>query len=133
MKTPNSKIYYHIVFCTKYRRKVINPEIEIRVKELLKQSLEENPNNKKAQFYSLFCEEKIKECFEFLNKNELNIQIVQKFLNSIWHKKELLDDSQKLKERYNLTSEQSDLYYYVQKKDYKWLYKYFNNNEQRNP
>ena len=100
-------------------------------KELLKQSLEENPNNKKAQFYSLFCEEKIKECFEFLNKNELNIQIVQKFLNSIWHKKEFLDDSQKLKERYNLTSEQSDLYYYVQKKDYKWLYKYFNNNEQR--
>ena len=38
MKASTSKIYYHIVFCTKYRRKVINPEIEIRVKELLKQS-----------------------------------------------------------------------------------------------
>ena len=38
MKTPNSKIYYHIVFCTKYRRKVITPEIEKRIKELLKQS-----------------------------------------------------------------------------------------------
>lgn len=30
MKTPNSVIYYHIVFCTKYRRKVITSEIEKR-------------------------------------------------------------------------------------------------------
>ena len=100
-------------------------------KQLLKQSLIENPKNKEAKFYSLYYEEKIEECFEFLKENKLNIEIVQKFLNSIWYKEEFLDDSQKLKERYNLTSEQSDLYYYVQKKDYKWLYKYFNNNEQR--
>lgn len=100
-------------------------------KELLEQSLIENPNNKEAQFYNLYCEEKIEECFDFLKKNELNILTVQKFLNSIWYKEEFLDNSQKLKELYSLTSEQSDLYYYVQKKDYKWLYKYFNSEEQR--
>lgn len=38
MKSKTSHIYYHIVFCTKYRRKVITPEIELRVKELLKES-----------------------------------------------------------------------------------------------
>ena len=40
MKSPTSKIYYHIVFCTKYRRSVITPEIESRVKKLLKESEE---------------------------------------------------------------------------------------------
>ena len=38
MIAKTSHIYYHIVFCTKYRRKVLNGEIENRVKELLKES-----------------------------------------------------------------------------------------------
>lgn len=100
-------------------------------KELLEQSLRENPSNTEAQFYSLFCEEKTKECFEFLNKNTLNTQIVQKFLNSIWFKDEFLDDSKNLKQLYNLNSEHNDLYYYIKKEDYQWLYKYFNEEERR--
>ena len=38
MIAKTSHIYYHIVFCTKYRRKALNGEIENRVKELLKES-----------------------------------------------------------------------------------------------
>ena len=38
MIAKTSHIYYHIVFCTKYRRKVLDGEIENRVKELLKES-----------------------------------------------------------------------------------------------
>lgn len=100
-------------------------------KYLLNKALEENQNNIEAQFYLLFIDEKNKECFKFLSKNTLNTKIVQKFLNSLWLKKEFLDDSQQLKQEYNLTTEQSDLYYYIQKKDYNWLYKYFNENEER--
>lgn len=99
-------------------------------KELLKQSLKENPNNLESKFYSLFCERKIKECFEFLRNHRLNIEIVQKFLNSLWFEEEFLDDVQEFKRLYNLNSEQNDLYYYVQKKDYQWLYDYFNKEEQ---
>lgn len=35
MKSPESKIYYHVVFCTKYRRSVITSEIEVRLRQLL--------------------------------------------------------------------------------------------------
>jgi len=100
-------------------------------KDFLGMALEENANNLEAQFYSLLHEEKTKECFEFLSKNTLDTKIVQKFLNSLWFKDEFLDDSQKLKQLYNLNTEQNDLYYYIQKKDYQWLYKYFNEDEER--
>ncbi|MDD5156836.1 DUF2971 domain-containing protein [Sulfurimonas sp.] len=100
-------------------------------KYLLDQALKENQDNLETQFYSLFCEEKTKECFEFLSKNILDTQIVQKFLNNLWFKDEFLDDSQQLKQLYGLGSEHTDLFYYTQKKDYNWLYDYFNEDEER--
>jgi hypothetical protein len=100
-------------------------------KELLEHSLKENPNNLETQFYILLHEEKTKQCFDFLSINKLDIKIVRKFINNIWFKDEFLDEIQELKKQYNLTSEQNDLYYYIQKKDYKWLYKYFNEDEER--
>ena len=100
-------------------------------KYLLKKALKENANNLEAQFYLLFSKHKIKKCFKFLCKNTLDTNIVQAFLNTIWYKDEFLDDSQQLKEQYKLTTEQSDLYYYIQKKDNEWLYKYFNEEEER--
>lgn len=117
----NFRTFEHYTWFRKYEKS----------KELLEQSQKENLNNLETQFYILLHEEKTKECFEFLSKNVLNTQIVQKFLNSIWFKDEFLDETQKLKKKYNLTSEQSDLYYYKQKKDYEWLYKYFNEDEKR--
>ncbi|WP_428739796.1 tetratricopeptide repeat protein [Sulfurimonas sp.] len=100
-------------------------------KYLLEQALKENPDKLEVQFYILQHEEKTKECFEFLNKNTLDTQIVQKFLNSLWFKDEFLDDSQKLKQLYNLNSEHNTLFYYTQKKDYNWLYDYFNEDEEK--
>ncbi len=100
-------------------------------KHLLNKSVKENQNNLEAQFYILFIDKKNKECFDFLRKNTLDTNTVQRFLNKLWFKEEFLDDSQQLKKQYKLTTEQSDLYYYIQKKDYKWLYKYFNHNEER--
>lgn len=100
-------------------------------KYLLDQALKENPDKLEVQFYILQHEEKTKECFEFLRKNTLDTKLVQKFLNSLWFKDEFVDDSQELKKIYNLNTEQNDLYYYVQKKDYQWLYKYFNEDEER--
>lgn len=97
---------------------------------LLNHALRESPNNLEAKFYILFCEEKTKECFEFLSKNILDTQIVQKFLNNFWFKDEFLDDSQQLKKFYNIDIEQNDFMYYAQKENYNWLYKYFNENEQ---
>ncbi|UCN01584.1 hypothetical protein LCX93_11600 [Sulfurimonas sp. SWIR-19] len=95
-------------------------------KELLDQSLKENPNNLKAQFYMLLCEKQIKECFKFLYDHRLDTTIIEKFLSNIWFKEEFLDDSQKLKKLYNLDREHDTLLYYIQKKDYQWLYEYFN-------
>ncbi|MCF6172572.1 MAG: DUF2971 domain-containing protein [Campylobacteraceae bacterium] len=100
-------------------------------KELLDQSLKENPNNLEAQFHRLLCEEKIKECFEFLSNHRLDTKIIDKFLSNIWFKEEFLDDSQQLKKLYNLDTEHNTLFYYTQKKDYQWLYKYFNEDEKR--
>ena len=100
-------------------------------KELLDQSLKENPNNLKAQFYMLLCEKQIKECFKFLYDHRLDTTIIDKFLSNICFKEEFLDDSQKLKKLYNLDREHDTLLYYIQKKGYQWLYKYFNEDEKR--
>jgi len=100
-------------------------------KYLLKKALKENQNNIEGQFYLLLIDEKNKECFDFLNNNTLDTKIVQTFLNRLWYKEEFIDDSQQLKEKYNLNTEQSDFYYYIEKKDYKWLYKYYNKNEEQ--
>ncbi|WP_457748983.1 DUF2971 domain-containing protein [Sulfurimonas sp.] len=100
-------------------------------KYLLDKALKENPDKLEVQFYILQHEGKIKECFKFLITNTLDTQIVQKFLNSVWFKDEYLDDSQKLKQRYSLNSEYNNLYYHTQKKDYQWLYEYFNEDEKR--
>ena len=100
-------------------------------KYLLDKALKENPDKLEVQFYILQHEGKIKECFEFLITNTLDTQIVQKFLNSLWFKDEYLDDSQKLKQRYSLNSKYNNLYYHIQKKDYQWLYEYFNEDEKR--
>ena len=43
----------------------------------------------------------------------------------------ILDDVQKLRKKYNLATEQSELFYKKQKKDYMWLYDYFNGNEEQ--
>lgn len=100
-------------------------------KYLLDMALKENPDKLEVHFYILQHEEKTKECFEFLTKNTLNTQIVQKFLNNLWFRDVFLDDSQKLKQLYNLNSEYNDLFYRTQKKDYDWLYDYFNEDEAR--
>jgi hypothetical protein len=117
----NFRTFEHFTWFRKYDKS----------KDFLGRALEENAYNLEAQFYSLLHEEKTKECFEFLSKNTLDTQIVQKFLNSLWFKDEFLDDSQQLKMIYHLNTEQNDLYYYKQKKDYQWLYKYFNGDEER--
>lgn len=100
-------------------------------KALLEQSLKENPNKLETQFYILLHKEKIKECFEFLNTNTLDTQIVQKFLNSVYSKNDFLDDSKQLREAYKLDSKQNDFLYYAKKENYSWLYKYFTENEQQ--
>jgi hypothetical protein len=96
---------------------------------LLNQALKENLNNLEAQFYILFCEEKTKECFEFLNDNTLDTKIVQKFLNKVYFQDDFLDDTKQLRTKYELDTSQSDFIYYAQKKDYKWLHNYFNDNK----
>lgn len=100
-------------------------------KELLNQALQENPNNIDAQFYLLFIEKENKKCFDFLIQNTLNTQIVQKFINNLWYKDEYLDDVQKLRKKYNLTTEYSELFYKKEKKDYAGLYCYFNKDKKR--
>ena len=100
-------------------------------KEFLNHALREDPNNLDAQFYLLFITKENKKCFDFLIENRLNIELVQKFLNSLWYKKEYLDNVQNLREKYKLTTEQSELYYKAKKEDYEWLYDYFNKEEER--
>ncbi len=100
-------------------------------KELLNQALQEDPNNLDAQFYLLFIDKENKKCFDFLIQNTLDTPIVQKFINNLWYKDEYLDDVQKLRKKYNLTTEQSELYYKVKKEEYNWLYNYFKENQER--
>lgn len=100
-------------------------------KELLNHALQKDPNNLDAQFYLLFITKENKKCFDFLIENRLNIELVQKFLNSLWYKKEYLDNVQNLRGKYKLTTEQSELYYKAKKEDYEWLYDYFNKDEER--
>lgn len=100
-------------------------------KEFLNHALREDPNNLDAQFYLLFITKENKKCFDFLIENRLNIELVQKFLNSLWYKKEYLDNVQNLRGKYKLTTEQSELYYKAKKEDYEWLYDYFNKDEER--
>lgn len=117
----NFRIFEHYTWFRKYDKS----------KYLLEQALKENPNELVVKFYCFFIEGKTKDCFEFLTKNRLDTQIVQKFLNNLWLKDEFLDDSQKLKKLYGLGSEHTDLFYYTQKKDYNRLYDYFNEDEER--
>jgi hypothetical protein len=100
-------------------------------KELLNHALQKDPNNLDAQFYLLFITKENKKCVDFLMENTLDTQIVQKFINNLWYKDEYLHDVQKLRNKYNLTTEQSELYYKVKKEEYNWLYKYFNENQER--
>lgn len=102
-----------------------------RSKELLDLSLKENPDNKEAKFYLLLIEEKIEECFDFLQGNTLDSQVVQKFVGRYWFRDEYLDISYNLLRKYKLNTEYSDLQYHIRKKDYKWLYDYFNKNNER--
>lgn len=99
---------------------------------LLTQAVKENKNNIEAQFYLLFFEEKIIECFEFLNNNILDTQIASNFLNNfqIVYNKKYSNNSKKLREKYKLTTEQNEFIHYAQIEDYIWLYNYFTNNEQ---
>ncbi len=97
--------------------------------KLLKKSLKENPNNFEAQFYTLLCEEKTKECFEFLYINTFSTKIVQEFLSKLYYQDEFLDDSKSLRIKYKLDSSQNNFIYNVQKKNYEWLYNYFNDNK----
>lgn len=98
---------------------------------LLEQALKEDQNNLDAKFYLLFAQKNIDECFEFLSKYKLNIQLVKKFLNNFWFRKEFLEDCQKIRQLYNIDSENDDFLYHVQTKDYEWLYEYFNKSEER--
>lgn len=40
-KTCVYNLGYHLIWCTKYRRKVLSPKIELRLKELIRQKAEE--------------------------------------------------------------------------------------------
>ena len=40
-KTCVCNIGYHLIWCTKYRRKVLSPKIELRLKELIRKKAEE--------------------------------------------------------------------------------------------
>lgn len=117
----NFRTFEHYTWFRKYEKS----------KELLEKSLKENKYNLEAQFYMLHIDQKIEECFEFLKKNTLKIGIVQNFLNNLWFNKDYLDDSQQLKQFYNLNTEQNDLYYHIEKEDYKWLYDYFNKEKEK--
>ncbi|MCT7553560.1 DUF2971 domain-containing protein [Aliarcobacter butzleri] len=94
---------------------------------LLNQAEKVNSNNLEAKFYKLFIEDKIENCFLFLNENILDVRIIKNFLNKIWYN-EYLDESKQLREKYSL--EKNDFIYYAQKEDYIWLYKYYNKNEE---
>lgn len=100
-------------------------------KELLNQALQEDLNNLDAQFYLLFIDKENKKCFDFLIQNTLDTQIVQKFIDNLRYKDEYLDDIQNLREKYNLNTEQSELFYKKEKKDYEGLYWYFNKYKER--
>ena len=100
-------------------------------KELLEKSLKENQNNLEAQLYLLLINEEYKKCFEFLMNNKLDREVIQLIPLNLWYKEEYLDDFHRLKQRYNLTTEESNLSYYKEKKDYEWLYTYFNENTER--
>ena len=98
-------------------------------KELLNLSLKNNPNNIETQFYLLFTEEKTDECITFLQKNTLDNQIVNKFINRYWHK--YLNSCYELSQHYGLNTELVDIRYYLHKKDFNWLYNYFNQDNKR--
>jgi hypothetical protein len=66
-----------------------------------------------------------------LAKNNLDDRIAKKLLGHCQYKDEYLDNSQKLLSKYKLSTEYSDLIYYKQKKDYQWLYDYFNEKKER--
>ncbi len=100
-------------------------------KTLLNLALSSNKNNLEANFYLLFIQKEFKKCFDFLNKNTLDTKIVQKFINKFWNNEEFLDDIRQLRKQYNLNTEYDEILYYTQKEDYKWLYTYFNENEER--
>lgn len=40
-KTCEYNLGYHLIWCTKYRRKVLSPKIELRLKELIRKKAEE--------------------------------------------------------------------------------------------
>ncbi|MFX4233602.1 DUF2971 domain-containing protein [Aliarcobacter butzleri] len=99
---------------------------------LLNNALKENPNNLEAKFYLLFENEKINDCFKFLNDNTLNTDIIKSFIDSITitftskYQSKIL----KLRKKYNLLNDEKNNYnMYSYSKNYKLLYEYFNNNE----
>lgn len=96
--------------------------------ELLNLSLQENQNNLQAQFYLLRLQENIGECFEFLETNTLDTSLVERFLDDIWYKYDYIEHSYQLRKLYKLPN--NEFMHHAQKKDFEWLYSYFNENQQ---
>ncbi|WP_066165009.1 DUF2971 domain-containing protein [Aliarcobacter cryaerophilus] len=101
--------------------------------KLLKNALEENSNNLEAKFYLLFENEKIYDCFIFLNENILDIKIINNFINSntIIFNSKYRNKILVLRKKYNLLDKEQDYYSYAYSKDYNLLYEYFINNKDK--
>ena len=97
---------------------------------LLDKSLEENSNNLETLFYLLYCKNKFKKCFEFLNNNILDIQLANDLLSRTWFDEKYIDEVQQLKKQYALNYDINDVRYNVEKGNYLWLYNYFKENEE---
>ena len=97
---------------------------------LLSKSLQENVNNLESQFYLLYCQNKLKECFSFLNDNKLDNTVAQKLLNKTWFDKNYIDKVQQLKNQYSLNYDSNDIRYNADKENFQWLYNYFNDNKE---
>lgn len=98
---------------------------------LLNNALKENPNSLEAKFYLLFENEKINDCFKFLNDNTLNTDIIKSFIDSITitftskYQSKILE----LRKKYDLLGNEESYYGYAYSKNYQLLYEYFSDNE----
>ncbi|WP_164091273.1 DUF2971 domain-containing protein [Poseidonibacter lekithochrous] len=100
-------------------------------KYFLNNALKEEPNSLDAKFYLFFCEYKMKDCIDFLLTNDVKIELVHVLIKEVWYKDEFVDDIEEIRKKYKLNSEKTKFDYHDRKKNYKWLYDYFIENDER--
>lgn len=100
--------------------------------KLLKNALEENPDNLEVKFYLLFENGKIDDCFKFLNENILDMNIVKKFISEFLGRKKAKrfgNSLENILKRYSSLDTKMRFYFDLYSDNFLKLYEYY----QRNP